>query len=128
MKIIKKIPVKQILTETSKKQLRENFVRQKRQLEQECQQLLFEQKKLQHKQGVSKEEVYKRFQGEITRRKDKVKWIEFQIEQLQILPIGSEIEEGEVEALVEVTKGSNWNELMDEKVIVIKDGVVIEIK
>ncbi|MDC3416418.1 YlqD family protein [Aquibacillus salsiterrae] len=128
MKIIRKIPVKQIMTESSKRELHKVFDRQKQQLEQECQQLLFEQKKLQQKQGVSKEEVYKRFQGEITRRRDKMKWIDFQIEQLNILPIGSEMEEGEVEALVEVTEGSNWNELMSNKAIFVKDGIVIGIK
>ncbi|WP_186577493.1 YlqD family protein [Aquibacillus kalidii] len=128
MEIIQKIPVKQILTENSKKQLRDNFYKHKQQLEQECQQLIFEQKKLQNKKGVSKQDIMKRFQPEITKRTDKMKWIEFQIEQLEILPIGSEIVEGEVETLVEVKEGSNWNELFNEKAIIIRDGIVIQIK
>ncbi|MCT2534499.1 YlqD family protein [Aquibacillus koreensis] len=128
MKIIKKIPVKQVLTEKSKERLKRNFQNNKKQLEQECQQLLFEQKKLQNKQGVSKDEVYKRFQSEIQKRKDKMKSIDFHLEQLNILPLGSEITEDEVEALVEVAEGTNWDEIKRDKEIIVQDGIVIQIK
>lgn len=127
MKIIRKIPVKQVLTENSKKKLETEFQTSKKQLEQECQQLQFEQRKLQNKKGVSKEEVQKRFQQEITKRKDKIKWIEFKVEQLEVLSFGSEIIDGEVESLVEVEEGSDWEYLMGERVIIVKDGVVIQI-
>ncbi|WP_074598241.1 YlqD family protein [Sediminibacillus halophilus] len=127
MKIIRKIPVKQVITERSKESLVEQFNQNKQQLEQECQQLQFEQRKLQNKKGVSKHEVAKRFQQEIKKRKDKIKWIEFQLEQLDILPIGSEITEEEVETLVEVEEGFNWNDISDNKAIIVKDGIVIQI-
>ncbi|WP_226034968.1 YlqD family protein [Aquibacillus saliphilus] len=128
MKIIRKIPVKQIITETSKSKLKNQFLKDQQQLEQECQQLVFEQKKLQNKKGNSKQEVYKRFQQEITRRKDKVTWLTFQLEQLEILPLGSQIVEDEVEALVEVEEGTNWEELNKETAIIIKDGIVTQLK
>ncbi|MDC3412921.1 YlqD family protein [Aquibacillus sp. 3ASR75-11] len=128
MKIIQKIPIKQVLTESSKTKIENQFHKHKVQLEQECQQLQFEQRKLQHKSGVSKEDVTKRFHAEISKRKDKIKWIDFQIEQLDILPLGSEITEDEVEALVEVNEGLNWDELMKERAIIVKDGTVIRIK
>ncbi|QTM99392.1 hypothetical protein ERJ70_08800 [Sediminibacillus dalangtanensis] len=127
MKIIRKIPVKQVITERSKERLVKQFNQNKQQLEQECQQLQFEQRKLQNKKGVSKHEVAKRFQQEIKKRKDKIKWIEFQLEQLDILPIGSEITEEEVETLVEVEEGSNWSDISDNKAIIVKDGIVIQI-
>ncbi|WP_053219752.1 YlqD family protein [Virgibacillus senegalensis] len=127
MQIIRKIPVKQVITEKSKGKLVEQFNQNKQQLEQECQQLQFEQRKLQNKKGVSKHEVAKRFQQEIKKRKDKIKWIEFQLEQLSILPIGSEITEEEVETLVEVEEGYNWDDISDDKSIVVKDGIVIQI-
>lgn len=96
-------------------------------LEQECQQLLFEQRKLQNKTGVSKQEISQRFQQEINKRKEKINLIDFKLEQLDILEIGSEMIEKEVEALVEVEVGSHWNEMVNEKAIVIKDDVVIRI-
>ncbi|WP_138414882.1 YlqD family protein [Aquibacillus sediminis] len=129
MHIIRKIPVKQILTEQSKTKLRNSFLNQQQQLEQECQQLLFEQKKLQRKSGVSQQqEVYKRFQQEITKREQKIKDIDFQLEQLDFLPLGSEIIERQVESLVEVEEGQDWEELMNDKEIIVKDGIVIQLK
>ncbi|RDW19464.1 hypothetical protein CWR48_06990 [Oceanobacillus arenosus] len=126
MKIIKKVLIKQIVTEKSKEKIDRKFNEQKMRLEQECQQLLFEKRKLQNKAGVSKQEITQRFQLEINNRKEKIKLVEFKIEQLDMLEIGSEIIEKEVEALVEVTEGSHWNDI-DESAIIIKDDVVIRI-
>lgn len=127
MKIIKKVLIKQIITDKSKKKLQTNFHHQKMRLEQECQQLLFEQRKLQNKPGVSKQEVGSRFQQEIKNRKEKMKLLDFKMEQLDMLEIGSEIVEKEVEALVEVEVGTHWKEIMDERAIVIQDDVVVRI-
>ncbi|ASN05749.1 YlqD family protein [Virgibacillus necropolis] len=127
MKIMKKVLIKQVLTEKSKEELRQNFANHKMRLEQECQQLLFEQRKLQNKSGVSKQEVYQRFQQEIKNRKEKMKLVDFKLEQLDMLELGSEITEKEVEALVEVKVGTHWDQIMVESAIVIKDDVVIRI-
>ncbi len=126
MKIIKKVLIKQIITEKSKDKLRINFGKQKMQLEQECQQLLFEQRKLRNKPGISKQELNNRFQNEIQKRKEEIKLIDFKVEQLDMVEIGSEIIESEVEALVEVNEGTHWNGL-NEQAIVIKDGIVVRI-
>lgn len=127
MQIIKNVLVKQIVTEESKKKLYKKFNEHKMRLEQECQQLLFEQRKLLNKSGISRQEVSERFQQEIKNRKEKIKLAEFKIEQLDMLEIGSEITEKEVEALVEVEEGSHWNEIIEETAIVIKDNVVVRI-
>lgn len=127
MKIMQKVMIKQIVTEKSKDKLEHNFHDHKMRLEQECQQLLFEQRKLQNKSGVSRQEIASRFQQEIKKRKEKIKLLDFKLEQLAMLQIGSEIIESEVEALVEVAEGMGWNEIMKEKAIVIKDDVIIRI-
>ena len=49
------------------------------------------------------------------------------MEQLEILPVGSELKEREVQSLVDVQVGENWEELIKTRTIVIKDGVVSEI-
>ncbi|WP_145523427.1 YlqD family protein [Virgibacillus sp. SK37] len=128
MKIIKKVLVKQIVTEKSRKKLLNQFNKQKMRLEQECQQLLFEKKKLQNKPGVSKQDVTRRFQNEITKRREKMDLIDFKIEQMEMLELGVEIVEDEVEALVEVTEGMNWEEIMSEQSIVIKDGIIVRVE
>ncbi|SFK26283.1 YlqD protein [Halobacillus dabanensis] len=125
MQIIRKVPVKEILTESSRARLREKFEQRSQQLDQECRQLAFEQKKLERKPGVSKQEVERRFSKEIGRRKDQLRWLEYQRKQLDILPDESEIETDEVEALINVEEGDYWNDVIQERQIVIKDGKVI---
>ncbi|ASK63511.1 hypothetical protein CFK37_15790 [Virgibacillus phasianinus] len=127
MKIMNKVLVKQVITEKNKEKLKQNFNNHKMRLEQECQQLLFEQRKLQNKAGLSKQDVYERFQQEIKNRKEKMKLADFKLEQLDMLEIGSEITEKEVEALVEVKVGMHWDQIMGEIAIVIKDDVVVRI-
>ncbi|MGM8364162.1 YlqD family protein [Virgibacillus sp. W0181] len=127
MKIIQKVLIKQIITENSKQKLHKHFYDTKMQLDQECQQLLFEQRKLQNKHGISKQEVAHRFRQEVKKRKEKMKLLDFKIEQLDMLESGSEIVEKEVEAIVDVNIGSHWDEMMGEKAIILKDGVVIRI-
>ncbi|MFS0672412.1 YlqD family protein [Ornithinibacillus sp. 179-J 7C1 HS] len=127
MNIIKKVVIKQIITEKSKAALREKFTKHRMRLEQECQQLLFEQRKLQNKKSMSKQDLHDRFQQEIKNRKEKIKLVEFKIEQLEMLEIGSEIVESEVEALVEVEVGTHWKDIMEQTAIIIKDGKVVRI-
>ncbi|SET83590.1 YlqD protein [Salinibacillus kushneri] len=125
MKIIRKTAVKQVITEKSKERLESKFQQQMAQLENECHQLQFEKRKLQSKKGISSQDVNTRFQKEIDRRQNKMKWIEYQLEQLDILPIGSEITESEVDEIVDISVGDNWSEVMGERSITIKDGTVI---
>lgn len=127
MKIIKKVLIKQIITENSRNQIIQQFENQKMRLEQECQQLQFEKKKLQHKTGVSKQEVTRRFDIEINKRKEKINLTDFKIKQMDILELGVEVVEDEVEALVEVTEGMHWVDLMKEQAIIIKDGKVVRV-
>ncbi|MCM3739070.1 YlqD family protein [Oceanobacillus luteolus] len=127
MKIIKKVEIKQVITEQSKAKIKSNFFEQKMRLEQECQQLLFEKRKMLNKKGVPKQEIELRFQKEISKRKDEIELITFKEEQLEILEDGSEIVEGEVESLVEVSIGANWEQLMKRQAIVIKDDIVVRI-
>lgn len=127
MKIIQKVLIKQVITERSKQKLKESFTKEMMRLEQECQQLLFEQKKVQNKSAFSKQEIQRRFQKEIESRKEKIKLLKFKKEQLSLVKIGSEIVESEVEALVEVAEGMNWKDIIRERAIVIKDDVIVRI-
>lgn len=127
MQIIKKVLVKQVITEKSKSKLKSHFEQEKLQLDQECQQLLFEKKKLEKKKGSSRGEIAKRFQQEIDKRKEKMNLLDFKMDQLDTLEIGHEIVLDEVEALVDVEVGSNWDALMKEQAIVIKDGICVRI-
>lgn len=67
------------------------------------------------------------FEKEIENRNEKIKLLEFQIEQLEILPLGSQLKEREVQGLVNVEVGDKWNDNLN-KTIVVKDGVITEIR
>lgn len=127
MKLIKKVPIKLVVTEDSKEKIRQNFTNHKLRLEQECQQLQFEIRKLKNKNTNVRSDMETRFNQEIKNRQEKMKLLDFKIEQLDELKMGSEIVEKEVEALVEVEVGSDWEHLMEEQAIVIKDDKVIRI-
>ncbi|KYD09452.1 YlqD family protein [Caldibacillus debilis] len=128
MKIIQRVQVFQVLTENSKNALKEQFLSRKRQLENECGQLQFEMKKMEKTKKFAVSDVRFYFEREIKSREEKIKWLEYQLEQLEQLPIGSEIKDGELEAVSEIGVGDSWDKIVNGKSIVIKDGIIVEIR
>lgn len=129
MKIIRNIVVKQILTEKSKQELFIRFEQQIEQLNKEIGQLRFEKKKYEKtKKAQASPLDASRFDKEISSRIEKCKLLQFQLEQLEILPVGTELKESEVQGIVEINEGDNWEELTKERTIVIKDGIIEEIR
>lgn len=129
MKVIRQAIVKQVLTEKSRQELFKKFAEEKKRYETECAQLDFERRKVlkkhNHKNNLS---ITARFNEEIKRRQSKINKLDFQIEQLQILPIGTEVIEEEIEVVYEIQEGDNWNQIANPSEIVIKDGVILEIR
>ncbi|WP_297988965.1 YlqD family protein [Anoxybacillus sp.] len=125
MKIIQKVEVRQRLTENSKQQLIQQFMQQKQQLEQQCAQLIFEQKRMEKHTSFSRKQIKDKFEREISVRRQKIEELDFLLEQLRILPIGSEIKERDVEAIIDVQIGMRWE---SPKTIVIEDGIVVDIR
>ncbi|AIE59630.1 YlqD family protein [Bacillus methanolicus] len=128
MKILQTVVVKQILTENSRNELLEKYRSKKRQLEKETDQLRFELRKFEKSKKFQPENVRKHFEKEIQMRQEKIKLLDFQCEQLHMLPLGSELKETEVQALIDVNVGDRWDELVNGKTIIIKDGIVAEIR
>ncbi|AQY50925.1 hypothetical protein PWEIH_12645 [Listeria weihenstephanensis FSL R9-0317] len=128
MKIIQKVTVMQVLTEKSKLKLVQFYIDQRQKLQKESDQLHFEQKKMERKSKFNQESVTSYFAKEIDMRHEKVKLIEFQAEQLEMLPLGSEIKEQELEAILDVSVGDSWNENIFAKTIVVKDDIIVEIR
>jgi flagellar biosynthesis chaperone FliJ len=120
--------VKQVVTESSKEKMIQSLKSLVDQLKKECDQLRFERKKLEKVNHQHRTHLLASFEKEIEKRKEKIKMIDFQIEQIRNLPIGSEVYDGEVQALVEIQVGDNWEEITREKTIVIKEGHIIEIR
>ncbi len=128
MKLIQKVVVVQVLTKQSKLELLMYYKKQKRLLETESEQLLFEQKKVEHKNRYQPERVNEYFEHELSLRQEKIKLVDFQMEQLETLPLGSEIRERELETIVDVQVGDEWSEATLNKTIVVTDGIITEIR
>ncbi|RFU63305.1 YlqD family protein [Peribacillus glennii] len=128
MKILQNVIVNQVLTDSSKNQLLEKYKTDISRLQKEWDQLRFELKKLEKTKKFQPASLRAHFEKEINIRQEKIKLLDFQIEQLDILPVGSELKEREVQSIVDVEIGANWDELIQTKTIVIKDGIVSEIR
>jgi hypothetical protein len=128
MELLQTVSVMQVLTEKSKSDLQERYHRNKLQIQKEHEQLQFQLKKLEKTRKFQQEELITSFDREIQNRIQKIKQIEFQLEQLHMLPIGSEIKEQEIQGIVSVDEGDCWSEITQRKTIVVKDDVIIEIR
>jgi hypothetical protein len=128
MQLIQTVVVKQILTENSRQKLFVQYNTRRLQLQKECDQLQFELKRLEKTKTFSPGALKKHFEKEIQMRREKEKLLEFQIEQLHMLPLGSELKEKEVQALVEVKVGDSWDERMGQPTIIVKDGIIEDIR
>lgn len=125
---MRNIIVKQILTEKSKQVLFQKFEHQLQQLDREISQLKFEKKKYEKNKKAQLPSVLTQFEKEIASRNEKSKLLQFQLEQLELLPLGTELKESEVQGIVEIYEGDNWDELTRDRTIVIKDGIINEIR
>jgi len=126
MHILQTVSVVQVVTETLKQNRMEAYEGQKRRLERETAQLLFEKKKA-GRGGSKQAEAAARFQIEIDQRHEKLEMIQFQISQLKGLPIGTELKERDIQSVVEVKAGDRFDSRTGST-IVVKDGVIIEIR
>ncbi|WP_409253678.1 YlqD family protein [Bacillus sp. SCS-153A] len=128
MKILQNVTVNQVLTEASKEVLLEQYEGKKFQLQKECDQLKFELKKMEKTKKYSSQKLKSHFEKEIELRMEKIKLTDFQIDQLHVLPLGSELKDKEIQGIVEVEVGDNWEEKNSSRTIVIKDGYISEIR
>lgn len=128
MKLVTNVSVVQVLTEASKEKLKMTFSSRIQQLEKEIGQLQFEKKRLEKKRKYPEYRLQQYFDREINNRKEKIELLEFQLEQLEILPPGSEIKEQDMQAIVDVQVGDHWENVLNGVTIVIKDGIITEIR
>jgi len=126
------VQVKIILTEQSRKWLLEEYEQKMKQLQAELEQWVFEGKKLQAKARKRDQDAQKLVDERVAKeeriRKEKLEMLKFQMKQVQNLPAGSEIYHTTVESSVQIQVGDVWNDIMCGTEIILKDGVVHEIR
>ncbi|WP_227935787.1 YlqD family protein [Alkalihalobacillus deserti] len=129
MRLIRPVIVKHIVTEKKKSQIIQDFKEDWIQTKREIEQLTFQlHKALRNANECDQEKVHVRYNKDIQSREEKLKNISFQIDQMQKLEMGIEIQEGKVDSIIDVDIGDSWPNINQAAEIIIKDGIIIEIR
>jgi len=131
MKIKLPIPVKMVVTLSSKQETLSEIESKMSQIHKEIEQLQFQQKKLYveaKKKGMDAiNKVQDRIDFEFNRRQEKLEVLTEQWKLWENIIEGDEILYSTVEAEVDIMVGVSWKGIQ-KKEIVIKDGIIIEIR
>ncbi|MBP1930762.1 YlqD family protein [Ammoniphilus resinae] len=132
VKIKRPIIVKMVLTGQVRLQLEKEYKQTIRKYEMELEQLQFQSKKLLQEASRKGVEAQRLVQDRLTKeervRKEKIVEYKDLISQLALVPDGSEIEYAQLEGEVEVNVGDDWDKLIGSAEIVVKDGIIVEIR
>lgn len=130
MKLLRTVAVKQVLTEKKKSDMLREFEEDIAQAERELEQLKFQlHKTIKDINGKQEKRLYReRFNKEIGLREDRLNTISFKVQQLQKIVIGTELNEGTVDAIIEVEVGDPWPSDTNGIEIVVKDGIIHEFR
>lgn len=126
------IQVKVILTEQTKQAIIGDINRNIQQIQNELEQLEFQARKAMadaEKQGPQAVAgVQARINQERGVRMERREQMTQQLVQIQQSPINSEIGGGQIESTAEVKVGDEWENIVQGTEIVLKDGIVVEIR
>ncbi|MGN7310388.1 YlqD family protein [Alkalicoccobacillus gibsonii] len=126
MQFLQTVSIKQVLTEIKKDTLTNELYAEQEQLTREIEQFHFQMHKSIKKTDSTSQEyqLRKRYEQEMNKRIEKKKGIEFRLQQLERLPIGSEITSGQAQAIVELNVGDPWPDTEQPLEVVVKDGII----
>ncbi|QRF23749.1 hypothetical protein FY534_08805 [Alicyclobacillus sp. TC] len=132
MQIRQPVAVKFILTEMAKQQIIQEHRKQIEQLGHELEQIE-EQGKQAIEQAMSQggeiaKQVREQVETEKNNRLMQREQLLQQMQQIQQLELGTEIQNMNVETVVDVRVGDDWSKILMGSEIVVKDGVVVDIR
>jgi hypothetical protein len=129
--IIRRIKVKAIVTERLKQELVQQIQEGIKKMEMELSFLEQRNKKalteLTLKASPQVQAVREQFEWEKKKREEGKAALLEQLKKINVLEEGQEVLQGEVEGPVEIKLGDSWDGVLDKE-IVIKDGVVVNIR
>lgn len=132
LKVKRPVIIKLVVTKALRLELEREYEGYIKKYEIEIEQLVFQSKKLLQealKRGPEAQKlVQERLINEEKARREKIKQYKEMLSQLMHLPDGSEIEHSRLETEVEVNVGDNWDKLIGKNEIIVKDGMVVEIR
>lgn len=132
MEIRQPVAVKVILTEATKQQI---IQEQRRQIEQVLNEI--EQIDVQGKEAIEQamtqsgelaQQVRMQVENEKNIREQRREELFQQMQQVQQLELGTELQNMTVETVVHVNPGDDWNRILQGSEIIVRDGIVVEIR
>lgn len=130
MKLLRTVTIKEVVTAEKKEKMIREFELEINQYKRELEQLTFQLYKatrnVQNKQ--ERQSVRIRYNEEINKRKERLESINFKVQQLHKLELGTEIHAGTAESIVEVNVGERWPDGMNQTELVIRNGIIHEIR
>jgi hypothetical protein len=69
-----------------------------------------------------------KIQEELGKRVERREQLIQQLSQIQQMPLGTEVQQGQVETTVDVKVGDSWEKIVMGAEIIVKDGIVVEIR
>ncbi|SIT01325.1 YlqD family protein [Alicyclobacillus vulcanalis] len=132
MKIRQPVAVKFILTEAAKQQIIAEQRRQIDQIQNELDQLE-QQGKIAIEQAMAQggeiaQQVRQQLENERRVREQRREELFRQMQQIQQLELGTEIQNMTVETVVDVKPGDDWTKVLLGAEIIVKDGIVVELR
>lgn len=132
MQIRQPVAVKFVLTEMAKQQIIAEQRRQVERLSAELDQLETQGKQALEQAmaqgGDAAQQVRQRFEHERNTRIQQREQIMQQMQQIQQMELGTEVQNMTVETMVNVRVGDDWTKILRPSEIIIKDGIVHEIR
>jgi stress response protein YsnF len=129
MRLIRTVVVKHVLTDKKKSQIIQQFeeelIRNKREFEQLTFQL---HKTLRDSHEHDHSKIKARYHKDLSVREEKLKSISFQLEQVETLQVGMELQEEKVRSIVDIKVGDPWPSTDQLAEIIVKDGIILEIR
>lgn len=126
------VVVKFILTEQTKQQLLNDLRGQVDRLSSEIDQLEKQGKAMLEdamaQGGSQAQELRERLESEKQNRRQQIEQIVLQVQQIQQMELGTELQNMNVETTIDVRVGDDWTKVLRGSEIIVKDGIVHEIR
>ncbi len=126
------VSVVYIVTEQLKKEIREEIEQAIEQIDMRIQQIDFQTRR--YILEVQKSDIRRamglkeQVEAEKQKHEEAKRELQERLQSIESMEIGSELPRGTLESEVEITEGDNLNEKLSGAAVVVKDGVVVEIR
>jgi hypothetical protein len=131
MLIKRNVKVKIIMTTKTRNDFEKEFLGEIQQIRMELEQLEFQSKKLiveAKRKNLDSKQMHIKIKHEQDKRLARLEQMEIRVKEILKVPDGAELGYSTVDSFVEVKIGDRWDSLVESTEIILKDGIVVEIR